>query len=107
MLETVAPHENIPIENETENSPGPEMQNTKKRGKRPKQDLDKQCPICPKTVKYFRQHLAKSHGWEGKPLKFMLSVYSTEKLKSDVFESSDCLSQNVISTNFPIMRSKK
>ena len=67
------------------------MQNTKKRGKRPKQDLDKECTICPKNVKYIRQHLAKSHDWEGKPLKIMLSVCSTEKLKSNVFESSDCL----------------
>ena len=35
--------------------------------------------------------IRKSHGREGKPLKFMLSVYSTENLKSNVFECADCI----------------
>ena len=91
LPETDAPQANNPTESLTEKSPDPELQKTKKRGKRPKQDVDKQCPICPKTVKFFRQHMSKSHGWEGKPLKFMLSVYSTQKLKSNVFECADCL----------------
>ena len=79
-----------PIEN-SQISLGPKASFTMKRGKKPKQEKEKQCPLCPKKVNFFRQHLVKTHGWEGKPLKFMLSVFSTQNNKTPVYECQECL----------------
>ena len=45
----------------------------------------------PKKGNFLRQHLIKAHGWEGKPLQFILSVFSTEKATSPVYECQNCL----------------
>ena len=79
-----------PIEN-SQISPGPKASFTMKRGKKPKQEKEKQCPLCPKKLNFFRQHLVKTHGWEGKPLKFILSVFSTQNNKTPVYECQECL----------------
>lgn len=86
-----SPTSNDPPDNQSENFHEPMPKKTPKRGTRSKQEKLKPCPICPKKVNYFRQHIAKTHGWEGKPLKFMLSVYSTQNNKTPVYECKDCL----------------
>ena len=60
------------------------------KGRKRKQDKEKQCPVCPNTVQYLRQHLVKTHGWQGRPLKFILSVFSTQNLRSPVYECEEC-----------------
>ena len=96
QLEKAPNSENPPPEetNETtgvdETVKSPEK-NPRKRGRKPKQSLEKLCPVCPKTVHFMRQHLIKAHGWSGKPLQFILSVMATEKVKSPVYECQNCL----------------
>ena len=82
-----------PQQEETaEKSPEAEpVQKRRKKGKKPKQCLIKQCPICPLKLKFLRQHIIKVHQWSGKPLAYMLSVLSTNIVKGKVFECGDCL----------------
>ena len=89
-LENSTPELCEPPNENSEKSPGPKTSFALKRGKKPKQEKEKQCPICPKKVNFFRQHLVKTHGWEGKPLKFLLSVYSTQNNKMPVYECQEC-----------------
>ena len=69
------------------------VSSAKKRGRKPKQPKNKKCPICPKTVNFMRQHLIKAHGWSGRPLHFILSVFATQNLKTPVYECETCLSR--------------
>ena len=67
-LEATQSREEIPPEeSETEQGPStlPAEQKTVKRGIKPKQSGEIQCPVCPKKVKFLRQHLVKSHKWTG------------------------------------------
>ena len=76
------------VEPSTEAEP---VQKKRKKGKKPKQCLIKQCPICPLKVKFLRQHIIKVHQWSGKPLAYLLSVQSTNSVKGKVFECAECL----------------
>ena len=40
-----------------------------------------------------RQHLIKAHGWSGRPLHFILSLFATQNLKTPVYECKTCLSR--------------
>ena len=93
-FEATHSHDEIPPEvSETEQGPStiPVEPKTVKRGVKPKQSGEIQCPICPKKVKFLRQHLVKSHKWTGVHLRFILSVFSTKNAKSPVYECAECV----------------